>query len=267
MIITKFIESIGRAVLNIFQYVGGLVLLFIESFRWVIKGVISFNLRIVLFLQQAAILGVNSLSIVMITTGFTGAVISLQLANQAVKYGAGKFVGGGVAIAMARELAPMLTAIVVAGRAGSAITAELGSMKVTEQIDALKSLATNPVKYLVVPRLLACMILIPMLCLFSVYAGIFGGAVVAKLMAGITYKTFFDSVQQMMVMNDLYKSMFKAMIFAIEIAMVSCLQGLNTRGGASGVGTATTESVVYSMLIIFITNFFLSALLFPAGGV
>lgn len=259
----NYIEALGAGVIGLFRYIGGLVLLFIESISWIIRGILGFNLRIGLFMEQAAILGVNSVSIVTITTCFTGGVISLQLADMAVKYGAGKFVGGGVAIAMARELAPMLTAIVVAGRAGSAITAELGSMVVTEQIDALIAMATPPVKYLVVPRLLACAVLIPMLCLFSMFAGILGGAVVANSIAGISYVTYFDSIKNMVLMKDVYKGLFKSFIFAIEIAMISCYQGLSTEGGAAGVGRATTGSVVYSMLVIFITNFFLSAVLFP----
>jgi len=263
LFILDYIAEIGAGVLNLLTYIGGLVLLLIDSVKWIIRGVLQFNLRIKLFFEQSAILGVNSFSIVTITTCFTGAVISLQLANMAVRYGAGRFVGGGVAIAMARELAPMLTAIVVAGRAGSAITAELGSMKVTEQIDALKAMATSPVKYLVVPRLLACSALLPMLCLFSMFAGVLGGAVVAHIIAGIGYGTYFDSIKNMMVMKDIYKGLFKSFIFAIEIAMISCYQGLNTEGGAAGVGKATTGSVVYSMLIVFITNFMLTAVLFP----
>jgi phospholipid/cholesterol/gamma-HCH transport system permease protein len=262
---TKAFENIGAGVIGFFRYIGGITLLFFDSIRWIIKGIAGFNLRLLLFFEQAAVLGANSLSIVAITTGFTGAVISLQLADMAVRYGAGKFVGGGVALAMARELAPMLTAIVVAGRAGSAITAELGSMVVTEQIDALKAMATSPVKYLVVPRLLACAFTMPMLALFSMFTGVIGGSIVANYMAHVNYVTYYDSIKTMMVMNDVYKGIFKALIFGIEIALISCYQGLSTSGGAAGVGRATTGSVVYSMLVIFITNFILSAILFQAG--
>lgn len=265
-IVTNWVASIGSSVLNFFAYAGGLLLLFIDTMSWLLRSIIGLNLRFKLFLKQAAILGVNSLSIVSVTTGFTGAVISLQLADMAVRYGAGRFVGGGVALAMARELSPMLTAIVVAGRAGSAITAEIGSMKVTEQVDALKAMATSPINYLVVPRLLACASIIPMLTLFSMFAGVMGGAMVAKMIANINYKVFFDSIQNMMAMNDVYKGLFKGLVFGVEIAMISCYQGLKTRGGASGVGVSTTESVVYSMIVIFVTNFFLSAILFPGGG-
>jgi len=264
-IFTQTFEYIGAGVLGFFQYIGGLVLLFFDSLRWIFKGVIGFNLRLRLFFEQAAVLGVNSLPIVAVTTCFTGAVISLQLADMAVRYGAGKFVGGGVALAMARELAPMLTAIVVAGRAGSSITAEIGSMVVTEQIDALKAMATSPIKYLVVPRLLACAFTIPMLALFSMFAGVIGGAVVANQLAHINYHTYFDSINTMMAMKDVYKGIFKALIFGIEIALISCFQGLSTSGGAAGVGRSTTGSVVNSMIVIFITNFILSAILFQTG--
>lgn len=256
-------EIVGAATLSFFRYIGGLTLLLWDSLKWILKGAI---LQFRLILNQSAILGVNSTSIVLITTAFTGAVISLQLANIAVRYGAGRFVGFGVAVAMARELAPMITAITVAGRAGSAITAELGSMKVTEQIDALEAMATNPIRYLVVPRLIACSLMIPMLCLFAMVAGVVGGGIVAKVIAGIDYGTYFSSISELMENKDIYKGLLKSFIFAIEISLIACFQGIKTEGGAAGVGKATTGSVVYSILIVFITNFFLSAILFPAEG-
>lgn len=263
--IIESIEAIGAAAIAFFRYIGGLTILMWDSILWTVKYK---GIRLGIAVQQAAILGVNSSSIVIITTAFTGAVISLQLATMAVKYGASRFVGGGVAVAMARELAPMLTAIVVAGRAGSAITAELGSMKVTEQIDALKAMATSPIRYLVVPRIVACAIIIPMLCLFAMIAGVIGGGIVGNLIAGVSYKVYFESISDigMVGMKDVYKGLFKSFIFAIEIALIACYQGLKTEGGAAGVGKSTTGSVVYSMLIVFITNFFLSAILFPPEG-
>ncbi len=263
LVVVEAIETIGAAVSSFFRYIGGLTLLLLESIKWMLKGAIF---RIRLIVQQAAILGVNSTTIVLLTTAFTGAVISLQMANMAVKYGASRLVGFGVAVAMARELAPMITAVTVAGRAGSAITAELGSMKVTEQIDALEAMAVSPIKYLVVPRLLACSIMVPMLCLFAMLAGIIGGGVVAKIIANIQYNVYFDSIKNFMEMKDVYKGLLKAFIFGLEIALIASYQGLKTEGGASGVGKATTGSVVYSILIVFITNFFLSAILFPPGG-
>lgn len=171
-------------------------------------------------------------------------------------------VGGSAALAMARELGPMLTAIVVAGRAGSAITAEIGSMKVTEQIDALKMLAVSPTGYLVVPRLLAMLIMMPMLTLFSNISGLVGGSMVAFESAGIPYHVFWDSVRRMTLMSDLTLGLIKSIIFGIEVAIVACYQGLKTGRGAAGVGRATTGSVVISMVVVFITNFILSSMMF-----
>ncbi|MGV8124115.1 MAG: MlaE family ABC transporter permease [Candidatus Xenobiia bacterium LiM19] len=254
-----FLEDLGVGIIRFFEYVGGVINLFIETISWILR----LDIRLRLTTQQMAILGVSSISIVIITTGFAGMVISLQLANLAVKYGVGGMVGGGVGLAMAREFAPMLTAIVVAGRAGSAITAEIGSMKVTEQIDALNAMATSPVKYLVVPRLLACIIMLPILTLFANIAGVCGGSMVANLLAGITPQMFFDSVRNMVDMSDFWGGIHKSVIFAVEIAMISCYQGLTTKGGAAGVGNATTGSVVFSMIMVFVSNYFLSAALFP----
>ena len=258
----NIIEDLGLWVLELFDYIGGIFLLFYNTVLQIFKGKININLTI----DQMAILGVNSLSIVILTITFAGMVISLQLAQLAVKYGFGAFVGGGVAISMFREFGPMLTAIVVAGRAGSAITAEIGSMKVTEQVDALEAMAVNPVKYLVVPRFIACVITIPMLCMFACVCGILGGLLVANATAGILPKAFLDSIKNIVIMRDFWAGTFKAFVFAAEIALISCYQGLKTTGGAAGVGTATTGSVVYSIILIFISNYFLSSLLFMSGS-
>ena len=167
-IFINFFDNIGKKAISFFEYVGGIVILLFNTLMWIFR----LDIRIKLTIQQAALLGVDSIFIVFVTTFFSGAVVSLQLAELAVRYGLAKFIGGGVAIAMCRELAPMLTAVVVAGRAGSAMTAEISSMKVTEQLDALTVMAVSPVKYLVVPRLLACLIAFPILTLFADFAGV-----------------------------------------------------------------------------------------------
>ncbi|MEW6279581.1 MAG: ABC transporter permease [Candidatus Eremiobacterota bacterium] len=256
-----FFEIVGLSLIRFFEYIGSLVLLFLETLAFIGRGMI----RVGLTINQMSFLGVNSLSIVIMTTTFAGMVMSLQLAHIAVRYGVSNVVGGGVAIAMCRELGPMLTAIVVAGRAGAAITAEIGTMKVTEQISALITMAVSPVRYLVVPRFLALTVMVPVLTLFSNLAGVMGGAVVAFQSAGIPYSTFFDSVDRLTEMEDVYKGLFKAMIFGMQVCLVACYQGLTTPRGAAGVGQATTGSVVVSMIIIFITNYFLSAWLFPVN--
>jgi len=256
-----FFESIGHFILSMLEYIGGTVRLLANSLGFLMRG----KLRVGLTINQMSFLGVNSLLIVLMTTTFAGMVIALQLAHVAVQYGVGKMVGGSASLAMARELGPMLTAIVVAGRAGSAITAEIGSMKVTEQIDALKMLAVSPVGYLVVPRLLAMVLMMPLLTLFSDISGLVGGSIVANESAGIPYQVFWDSVRRMTLPEDLMKGLFKSVIFGIEVAIVSCYQGLTTGRGAAGVGQATTGSVVISMVVIFITNYILSALMFTGA--
>lgn len=254
-------ESLGQSVIMVLEYIGGLAILMWETIGYLFTG----GLRLSLTLFQMSFLGVNSLLIVLLTTTFAGMVISLQLAHVAVQYGVANIVGGGAALAMTRELGPMLTAIVVAGRAGSAITAEIGSMKVTEQIDALICMGVSPLKYLVCPRLIALALMLPVLTLFSDVSGLVGGAFVAEQSAGIAQEAFWDSVRRMTDMNDVMKGLFKAVIYGIQIALVSCQQGLGARGGAAGVGQATTGSVVISMIIVFVTNYFLTAWLFPVN--
>lgn len=256
-----FFEGIGHFVISCLEYIGGTVRLLTESLNFVVRG----QLRARLTVNQMSFLGVNSLLIVLMTTTFAGMVIALQLAHVAVQYGVGKMVGGSASLAMARELGPMLTAIVVAGRAGSAITAEIGSMKVTEQIDALKMLAVSPVGYLVVPRLLAMLFMVPLLTLFSDISGLVGGSIVANESAGIPYQVFWDSVRRMTLVSDLMMGLLKSVIFGIEVAIISCYQGLACGRGAAGVGKATTESVVISMVVVFVSNYVLSAVMFTGA--
>lgn len=254
-----WMERFGTRILGFFEYLGGLVLLLMETLSWLGKG----TLRLSLMTAQMAVLGVNSLGIVVVTTTFAGMVLALQLSDYAVRYGVAKYAGGGVALAMAREFAPMLTAIVVAGRAGSAITAEIGSMKVTEQIDALRSMAVSPARYLVVPRFLALLCMMPVLSTFAGVGGTLGGAFVAKSASNISYQVFFDSITDTLVPWDVVSGLIKSVIFAAEITIIACFEGLQTRGGAAGVGRATTDSVVNGMLLVFVTNYFLSAWMYP----
>ena len=207
-------------------------------------------------------LGADTLPIVLLTILFTGMVLTLQTAQEFIKYGAQSSVGGVVAIAMGRELAPVLTGVVTAGRVGAAITAEIGSMKVTEQIDALKVMATNPVAYLVVPRLIACVLMLPLLVVFADMIGTFGGYLVATLYADINSLTYFQSIKVFTVVNDVTGGLIKGAVFGAIIALVGCYKGLTAPNGAVGVGKATTGSVVNSIIAIFILNYFLSLILY-----
>lgn len=254
--IISFLESLGRRVILETEYLGRMVLLCMDAFC----RLRFFNLRQVL--EQMAHLGVDSLPIVSLTMLFTGMVITVQTAHEFIKYGAQSSIGGVVAIAMGRELAPVLAGVVVAGRVGAAIAAEIGSMKVTEQIDALRVMATNPVSYLVVPRLIALVLMMPILVIYADLIGTFGGYLVATLHAGIGSFTYIHSIKVFAVVNDVAGGMLKSMFFGAIVAIIGCHKGLNTETGAAGVGRATTGSVVTSMILIFISNYFLSLLLY-----
>jgi phospholipid/cholesterol/gamma-HCH transport system permease protein len=189
-------------------------------------------------------------------------VFSLESAVQAVQYGVGNLVGGAVAFSSARELGPMLSAVVVAGRTGAAIAAELGSMVVTEQIEALQALGLSPTRMLVVPRLVALVVMLPLLTIFAVIVSIIGGMWVANLYAHISNESFIASARSVLPFTDVLKGLLKSVVFAIIIAIIGAYQGLTTRGGAAGVGKSTTGAVVTSIILIFIFNFLLSYVLF-----
>ena len=253
----RLLEGIGSFVLEILEYIGSIVLLLLETVYHFKKCP---NIKHIL--QQMAHLGADTLPIVLLTILFTGMVLTLQTAQEFIKYGAQSSVGGVVAIAMGRELAPVLTGVVTAGRVGAAITAEIGSMKVTEQIDALKVMATNPVAYLVVPRLIACVLMLPLLVVFADMIGTFGGYLVATLYADINSLTYFQSIKVFTVVNDVTGGLIKGAVFGAIIALVGCYKGLTAPNGAVGVGKATTGSVVNSIIAIFILNYFLSLILY-----
>lgn len=245
------------------QYIGENVIIFLKNLYFILRGKINIRLTF----QQMAHIGVNSLPIVLLTTGFTGMVIALQTTHELNRFGGGKFVGGMVAVAMARELAPVLCGVVVAGRAGAAIAAELGSMKVTEQIDALRVMAVNPIRYLVVPRFLACVFMLPVLTVFANTIGILGGYLIAVYLGGVNPVDFYNSATTFLKLSEVIKGLIKSSVFGMIICQVGCHQGISTEGGAVGVGKATTNSVVLSIIFIFICNYFLSSIMFPPGTV
>jgi phospholipid/cholesterol/gamma-HCH transport system permease protein len=256
----RMLDRVGRATINFFEYAGGLTLLSAESAGFIVRMRVRFNETI----SQAYLLGVQSTIIVLLTSLFTGMVISLESAQQAVQYGVGNLVGGAVAYGSVRELGPMLTAVVVAGRVGAAIAAEIGSMVVTEQIEALRSMGIEPARYLVVPRLLALLLMLPLLTILADVVSIVGGGWIAQTYAHISVDTFIASVRQTIGISDVLKGLVKTFVFAIIIAMIGAYQGLTTKGGAAGVGVSTTGAVVLAIIMIFISNFTLSFLLF--GG-
>lgn len=224
---------------------------------WVARGAVEPRGTV----QQMARQGVDSLSIVLTSGLFSGMVLAYQTARQLLEFGAQSFVGGLVAVSLSREAAPVFTAVVIAGRVGSGIAAELGSMAVTEQIDALRALAIDPARYLGVPRALAGITMMPVLTLISNVVGYLGGQVVAATQ-GVNPNVFLTSVQRWLGPHDLTSGLLKAAVFGLIITVVGTYYGLRTTGGADGVGRSATGSVVASILLVLVANYFLDVLLF-----
>ena len=217
-------------------------------------------------IDQMALVGPGSLLIALLTAATVGMVFTIQVSREFINLGAGTAVGGVLALALARELAPVLTAVIVTGRVGSAFAAEIGTMQVTEQIDALQMLKTDPIDYLVIPRVVACCLMLPILTILSFVTGMAGGVLIASSMYGISQQVFLDSAKNFLTTWDLISSMLKGVVFGALIAVIGASWGLTTTGGAKGVGQSTTTAVVTALLAIFISNFFLSWLMFQGPG-
>lgn len=211
--------------------------------------------------SQMAFVGVNSVPIVALTTFFSGSVLALYTADVLVRYGATSLAGGTIGLSVTREIAPVLAGIMVAARCGSAMAAQIGTMQVTEQVDALRALNVDPVQYLVVPRLIASVIMVPVLTMVGMYAGIIGGYLVS-IQNGVAAGAFMNSIKQFVEPSDFVGGLVKALAFGLIIAIVSAQQGLRTKDGAVGVGRSTTGAVVISMILIYVANFFLTSLLY-----
>lgn len=217
-------------------------------------------------LEQMSLVGPGSLLIAMLTAATVGMVFTIQVSREFINLGAGTAVGGVLALALARELAPVLTAVIVTGRVGSAFAAEIGTMQVTEQIDALQMLKTDPIDYLVIPRVVACCFMLPLLTVICFVTGMLGGMFIADTMYGISNRVFLDSARNFLTTWDLVSQLIKGIVFGALIAVIGSSWGLTTTGGAKGVGQSTTTAVVTALLAIFITNFFLSWIMFQGPG-
>ncbi|HIK53593.1 MAG TPA: MlaE family lipid ABC transporter permease subunit [Synechococcales cyanobacterium M55_K2018_004] len=217
-------------------------------------------------LEQMALVGPGSLLIALLTAATVGMVFTIQVSREFINLGAGSAVGGVLALSLARELAPILTAVIVTGRVGSAFAAEIGTMQVTEQIDALYMLKTDPIDYLVIPRVIACCLMLPILTILSFATGMLGGVFIASSFYGISNRVFLDSAQNFLTTWDLTSAVLKAIVFGALIAIIGSSWGLTTTGGAKGVGQSTTTAVVTALLAIFVSNFFLSWIMFQGEG-
>ncbi|MDP0492069.1 MAG: ABC transporter permease [Verrucomicrobiota bacterium JB023] len=260
------IRKIGRIVLAFIEYLGELGLLAREIGESLLKGPKRWRQ----FWKQVAEIGFRSQPVVILTGAFTGAVLAVQALYQFRLVGMETLAGGLVSAAMLRELGATITGLMLAGRVGSSMAAEIGTMKVTEQIDALRSMAVHPIDYLVVPRVLAMMLSVPLLIAQSVSFGIGASFLVGVPLFKVDAAIWIENVQEYSGPDDVAIALIKGMVFGLLIVLISCHQGLKASNGAVGVGRGTTSAMVFSSLAILISNFFLSMLMqwiFPAGFV
>ena len=255
-------ESIGKRLFGLAEETGQLAFLIRSSILWSMRSKIEWRQSLV----QMVRIGVESLPVSAMTAFFTGMVLALQSgATSKHFFNEPLFVGTVVAFAMVMELSPVMTSLVVAGRAGAAISAELGTMKVTEQIDALYTLGTDPVRYLVIPRVIAFIVVLPILVIISDFSGVVGGYVVASVKMHVPFTVYWHDIFDNMKIRHFVHGYVKAYVFAVVIAFLCCFKGVMTRGGAEGVGKATTSAVVLSMVSVLILDYFVTAILVALG--
>jgi phospholipid/cholesterol/gamma-HCH transport system permease protein len=255
---TKFLEKLGKGTIEFFREIGQVSNLFwkiIKSFKSIPR-----SRKIILY--QMEHIGVNSLPLVLIIAIFTGAVAAWQAAYQLKGLAPLSILGGATSRAIITELGPVLTGIVIAGRVGASIAAELGTMKVTEQIDALEAMAVNPIRYLAMPRVLASIIMLPLLVIFADSLAVFGAYVVSNYFLGVSMAVFFESVKRFFAAKDLIAGLIKTVFFGLVTSLLGCHIGFRTEGGAEGVGLSTIRSFVISAALILILDYVLCFLIF-----
>jgi len=259
--------QIGQSVLNALAYLGSLATLsaragyftFIAPFQ-------GKPVRIQRAISQAMQVGVRALPILSLITFFIGLILALQAAYELRKFGAINFVASAVAISMSRELGPLITAIVVIGRSGSSFAAEIGTMKVTEELDALETMAINPIRFLVAPKFIAMMVMLPCLTIWANAMGIFGGSVFGVAKAGFTFTGYVNASIDALFLRDIISGLVKSFMFGITITAVGCQEGLSTGAGAEQVGRSTTAAVVMSIFLVILVDLVFTTLFFFLGG-
>jgi phospholipid/cholesterol/gamma-HCH transport system permease protein len=252
------IEYLRRRALDWVAEVGRVMMLLGEFFRLIVPGLSSMRLLV----AQLDAIGVGSLWLVFVVSLFTGAVAAVQAAYQFSTVVPLKYISSVILRSVIIELGPVLTALVVGGRVGASIAAELGTMRVTEQVDAMRAMAINPVRYLVVPRVAAAIIMMPVLTLYADAIAVFGGYVVAVTSIGVSTHTYVNGLKQFFYYKDLFSGLLKAVFFGGIIGLMGCYYGFATEGGAEGVGQATTRAVVASCVLVLISDYVLANVLF-----
>ncbi len=253
----KFLEAIGQATINFLEFWGNWLIISVKAIMLAFRKPI----RLQHYVYHLATIGAGSLPVIAVTSLFTGGVIALETYKAFHKFNAEYLIGGVVAISMAREMGPVLSALLVTARSGSAMAAEIGTMKVTEQIDALQMMAVNPIKYLITPRVYTSVIAVTLLTIISDIVGYIGGYIVSVFVFGINKTLYMRYTQNLAEMDDVYHGLIKAAVFGFLIATISCLYGYFTRSGAKGVGESTTKAVVVSSIAILIFDYLITYIL------
>lgn len=251
----NFIRYPGRLALHLVEEAGRMMLFLVEGLG--LAFVPPFRPR--RFLQEINFIGVKSTLIVLLTAAFTGMVLALQGYYTLRKYGSEGALGSAVALSLIRELGPVLTALMVSGRAGSAVTAEIGIMRITEQLDALDTMAVNPVQYVVMPKLLAGLVTVPLLTAFFDVVGIIGGYLVGVVLLGVSSGSYFSGMVQSVVALDVNGGIIKSLVFGLTVMLVACYNGFFTERGAEGVSRATTQTVVLSAILVLAWDYVLTS--------
>ncbi len=254
----KFFTPVGRATLDLLQQIGRLSIFTVDAVTSFFRPPIYWSL----VLQQIMRIGFFSLPVVGLTAFFTGAVLALQIYIGTARYGAEQFVPTVVLIGILRELGPVIAGLMVAGRVGAAMAAELGAMRVTEQIDALSTRASNPCKYLIAPRRTAGVLVMPPLVLIDDVIGVLGGWIIAVYKLGFSSGVYLQNTVSFFQFNDVFSGLVKAAVFGFLITLMGCYQGFRSRGGARGVGQATTYAVVSASILILVSDYVLTELFF-----
>ena len=251
------VEALGARALGLAETFGGLSVLSARTLRATLERSLPWS---ELF-KAIDEIGVRSVSIVVLTALFTGLVLALQTGIGLQRFGSAEYTGFIVSLAIVRELGPVLTALIVGGRVAGGIAAELGSMTVTEQVDAIRAMGADPIRKLVVPRVLACVLMLPMLTVFADVLGILGGMLISDAQFGLPPLYFLETVKQSVHLSDVGSGIAKTVFFGFAIAVIACYEGLRTRGGTVGVGESTTRAVVNSSIAVLVLNFFLTKLM------
>lgn len=254
------IDFFGHRILDQIEGFGRFVRFSGQGFNWIIRGMETWS-RSRLLLPQFYAIGTRSIPVVIIVGGFIGMVLSVEAYDQFALMGMEERLGGVIDVSVVRQIGPVLAAVMIAGRVGGAVSAELGTMRVTEQIDALRVMGSDPMVHLVVPRVVACLVMVPILTVFSNVMGIFGGQMVTVHGYGVEVESYRQFADQFTEPFDLMVGLIKSIFFGLEIGLISCYKGFYCSAGAKGVGRAATESFVISFLAIIVTNLALAKFL------